>query len=194
MVNSTGPTIQRLASGFFLSGGILYKRTLDLGLLRCIDAKEASTIMAEVHFRVHDDLNHSPPSELHTMSAPWPFVAWGMYVIGPIEPATSNGHRFILVAIDYFTKWVEAVTFKSMTNKAVVDFVHSNIICQFRIPKVIITDNAANLNSHLMKEDLWSGRMKEIDREKYGLHHDLSESYTTDCILAKLLQLPNKEI
>ncbi|XP_070004924.1 uncharacterized protein [Nicotiana sylvestris] len=42
-------TIQRLASGFFLSGGILYKRTPDLGLLRCIDAKEASTIMAEVH-------------------------------------------------------------------------------------------------------------------------------------------------
>ncbi|XP_070028796.1 uncharacterized protein [Nicotiana sylvestris] len=37
------------------------------------------------------------------MSAPWPFVAWGMDVIGPIEPSASNGHRFILVAIDYFT-------------------------------------------------------------------------------------------
>ncbi|XP_070019322.1 uncharacterized protein [Nicotiana sylvestris] len=59
------------------------------------------------------------------MAAPWPFVAWGMDVIGPVEPTTSNGHRFILVAIDYFTKWVEAV---------------------------IITDNTANLNSHLMKE------------------------------------------
>ncbi|XP_070055377.1 uncharacterized protein [Nicotiana tomentosiformis] len=42
-------TIRRLASGVFLSGGILYKRTPDLGLLRCIDAKQASTIMAEVH-------------------------------------------------------------------------------------------------------------------------------------------------
>lgn len=86
------------------------------------------------------------------MSAPWPFVSWGMDAIGPIEPATSNVHRFILVAIDYFTKWVEAVTFKSVTKKVVVDFVHSNIICRFGIPKVIITDNAANLNSHLMKE------------------------------------------
>ncbi|XP_070008593.1 uncharacterized protein [Nicotiana sylvestris] len=45
-------TIRRLASGLFLSGGILYKRTPDLGLLRCIDAKEASTIMAEVHSEV----------------------------------------------------------------------------------------------------------------------------------------------
>ncbi|XP_070040077.1 uncharacterized protein [Nicotiana tomentosiformis] len=185
-------TIRRLASGFFFSRGILYKRTPDLGLLRCIDAKQASTIMAEVHagvcephmsgyvlaknilracyywltmerdcisfvrkchqFQVHGDLIHSSPSELHTMSAPWPFVAWGMDVIGPIEPAASNGHRFILVAIDYFTKWVEAVTFKSVTKKEVVDFVYSNIICRFGIPKVIITDNAANLKSHLMKE------------------------------------------
>ncbi|XP_015060317.1 uncharacterized protein K02A2.6-like [Solanum pennellii] len=75
-----------------------------------------------------------------------------MDVIGPIEPRASNGHMFILVAIDYFTKWVEAVTFKSVTKKVVVDFIHFNIICRFGIPKVIITDNAANLNSHLMQE------------------------------------------
>nr|XP_009769915.1 PREDICTED: uncharacterized protein LOC104220698 [Nicotiana sylvestris] len=49
-------------------------------------------------------------------------------------------------------RWVEAVTFKAITKKAVVDFVHSNIICRFGIPKTIITDNAANLNSHLMRE------------------------------------------
>ena len=102
--------------------------------------------------QVHGDLIRSPPVELHAMAAPWPFVAWGMDVIGPIEPKASNGHRFILVAIDYFTKWVEAVTFKSVTKKAVVDFVHANIICRFGIPKMIITDNAANLNSHLMQE------------------------------------------
>ncbi|XP_070022453.1 uncharacterized protein [Nicotiana sylvestris] len=60
--------------------------------------------------------------------------------------------RFILVAIDYFTKWIETVTFKAITKKAVVDFVHSNIICRFGIPKTIITDNAANLNRHLMRE------------------------------------------
>ncbi|XP_070017079.1 uncharacterized protein [Nicotiana sylvestris] len=106
-VHATGDqkrTIRCLGSGFFLSGGILYKRTPDLGLLRCIDAKEASIIMAEVHSGVHGDLIHSPPSELQTMSAPWPFVAWVMDIIGPVEPAASNGHGFILVAIDYFTK------------------------------------------------------------------------------------------
>uniref|UniRef100_A0A1S3ZF62 Protein NYNRIN-like n=1 Tax=Nicotiana tabacum TaxID=4097 RepID=A0A1S3ZF62_TOBAC len=73
-------------------------------------------------FQVHGDLIHAPPIELHPMSAPWPFVAWGMDVIDPIEPKASNGHRFILVAIDYFTKWVEVVTLKSVTKRAVVDF------------------------------------------------------------------------
>ncbi|XP_019246283.1 PREDICTED: uncharacterized protein LOC109225930 [Nicotiana attenuata] len=90
--------------------------------------------------------------ELHPISARWPFVAWGMDVIGPNEPKPSNGHMFILVAIDYFTKWVEAVIFKALTKKAVVDFVHSNIIFRLGIPKTIIIDNAANLNSHLMRE------------------------------------------
>ncbi|XP_070029441.1 uncharacterized protein [Nicotiana sylvestris] len=75
-----------------------------------------------------------------------------MDVIGPIEPKSSNGHRFILVAIDYFTKWVEAITLKSVTKKAVIDFVHSNLICRFGISATIIMDNAANMNSHLMGE------------------------------------------
>ncbi|XP_070022626.1 uncharacterized protein [Nicotiana sylvestris] len=60
-----------------------------------------------------------------------------MDVVGPIEPATSNGNNFILVAINYFTKWVEAMTFKSVTKKAVVDFVHSNLSCRFGIPKIM---------------------------------------------------------
>ncbi|XP_070007328.1 uncharacterized protein [Nicotiana sylvestris] len=102
--------------------------------------------------KVHGDLIHALPSELHHMSAPWPFVAWGIDVIGTIETKSLNRHRFILVAIDYFTIWVEAVTFKAITKKAVVEFVHSNIIFQFGIPKTIITNNAANLNSHLMRE------------------------------------------
>ncbi|XP_070009952.1 uncharacterized protein [Nicotiana sylvestris] len=158
-------TIRRLASGFFLSSDVLYKRTLDLNLIRCLDAEEAGRIMYEVHAgvcgphingyvlcQVHGNLIHEPPIELHPISAPCPFVSWGMDVIGPIEPKASNGHRFILVAIDYFTKWVEAITLKSVTKKVVVDFVHSNLIFRFGIPATIITDNAANLNSHLMRE------------------------------------------
>ncbi|XP_015170808.1 uncharacterized protein [Solanum tuberosum] len=101
---------------------------------------------------IHGDLIRVPLNELNVTSSPWPFAAWGMDVIGPIESAASNGHKFILVAIDYFTKWVETSSYKSVTKKVVTDFVRNNIICRFGIPESIITDNGANLNSGLMHE------------------------------------------
>ncbi|XP_070020857.1 uncharacterized protein [Nicotiana sylvestris] len=96
------------------------------------------------------------PNELNTTSSPWSFVAWGMDVIGPIEPTTSNGHRFILVAIDYFTKWVEVASYKAVTKKVVADFAKDRIVCRFGVTESIVADNAANLNSDLMKAMLHS--------------------------------------
>ncbi|XP_070049358.1 uncharacterized protein [Nicotiana tomentosiformis] len=76
------------------------------------------TYMQKCHqCQIHVDMIRVPPNELNATSVPWPFSAWGMDVIGPIEPAASNGHRFILVAIDYFTKWVEAASYKSAANE-----------------------------------------------------------------------------
>ncbi|XP_055822058.1 uncharacterized protein LOC129890547 [Solanum dulcamara] len=101
------------------------------------------------------------------MSSSWPFVAWGMDIIGPIEPSASNGYRFILVAIDYFTKWVEVALYKSVTKKLVAEFIHNNLICRFGISNSIITDNGANLNSHLMKEIF----------EKFNINHQNPIAY-----------------
>ena len=101
--------------------------------------------------QVHGDLIRVPPHELNDMSSPWPFVAWGIDVINPKEPATSNRHRFILVVIDYITKWVEAAWYKLVTKKVVADFVRNNLIRRFGVSESVITDNGANLNSHLMK-------------------------------------------
>ncbi|XP_049357065.1 uncharacterized protein LOC125821726 [Solanum verrucosum] len=103
-------------------------------------------------YEVHRDLIRVPPHKLNAIGSPWPFVAQGIDVIGSIEPLASNGHRFILVAIDYFTKWVEATSCKSVTEKVGADFVRNNLICQFGLLDSIITNNGANLNSHLMKE------------------------------------------
>ena len=59
---------------------------------------------------MHRDLIHVPPFELHALTSPWPFSVWGIDIIGKISPKYSNGHEYILVAIDYFTKWVEAAS------------------------------------------------------------------------------------
>ncbi|XP_060183132.1 uncharacterized protein LOC132613096 [Lycium barbarum] len=77
--------------------------------------------------QIHGDLIKVPPTELNTMSSPWPFTAWGMDVIGPIKLAASNKHRFILVAIDYFPKSVEAASYASVTKKVVADFVSESL-------------------------------------------------------------------
>jgi hypothetical protein len=93
-----------------------------------------------------------PPTSLNVISYPWPFSIWGIDMIGQIEPKASNGHRFILVAIDYFTKWVEAASYDNVTKQVVVRFIKNHIICRYGIPSRIITDNGTNLNNKMMKD------------------------------------------
>uniref|UniRef100_A0A2N9IWT2 Uncharacterized protein n=1 Tax=Fagus sylvatica TaxID=28930 RepID=A0A2N9IWT2_FAGSY len=89
----------------------------------CVCIEECMNVEAEI-----DDkpCKNAPPQYLHTMASPWPFSAWGMDVIGAITPKASNGHEFILVAIDYFTKWVEACSFKNVTQVAVTRYASSS--------------------------------------------------------------------
>ncbi|KAL6312332.1 hypothetical protein AAG906_008056 [Vitis piasezkii] len=78
--------------------------------------------------QMHGDLIHVPPSELHALASPWPFSVWGIDIIGKISPKSSNGHEYILVAIDYFTKWVEAASYARLTVARVAKFIRSHII------------------------------------------------------------------
>jgi hypothetical protein len=55
-------------------------------------------------------------------------------LIGHIFPPSSKGHKFILVEIDYFTKWVKAIPLRTVTSKNMVDFVKEHIIYHFGIP------------------------------------------------------------
>ena len=63
------------------------------------------------------------PMPLHIMTSPWPFSTWEIDIIVKIHPTTSNGHEFILVAVDYFTKWVEATSYKVLNSKKVAQFI-----------------------------------------------------------------------
>ena len=77
---------------------------------------------------------------------------WGIDVIGDIKPKASNGDRFILVTIDYFTKWVEAASYASVTRNMVIRFIKKEIIFWYGLPRKIINDNATNLNNKRIKE------------------------------------------
>ena len=55
--------------------------------------------------------------------------------------------RFLIVAIDYFTKWIKAKPLAKITTKQVAQFFWENIICSYGIPWVLVTDNGAQFNN-----------------------------------------------
>ncbi|KAM1104870.1 hypothetical protein ACFX19_013399 [Malus domestica] len=81
-----------------------------------------------------------PASELHPQTSTWPFMQWAIDLVGPMQPATG-GRCMMIVATDYFTKWVEAEPMTTTTQTDIERFIWRNIICRFGIPQSIVTDN-----------------------------------------------------
>ncbi|KAA3469381.1 protein NYNRIN-like [Gossypium australe] len=117
--------------------------------------------------QIYGDKIHVPPSPLHVMTSPWPFSMWGMDVIGPILPKAFNGHRFIFVVINYFTKWVDATSYANVTKSAVSKFLKKEIICQYGMPERIISDNALNLNNSTIAEVCSQFKIKHHNSSPY---------------------------
>ncbi|XP_016168525.1 uncharacterized protein LOC107611075 [Arachis ipaensis] len=69
----------------------------------CIDYAKACQ-----ECKKHGSIQQILAAELHSIIKPWPFRGWALDLIGLIHPPSPKQHKFILVAIDYFTKWVEA--------------------------------------------------------------------------------------
>ncbi|RVW60144.1 hypothetical protein CK203_092287 [Vitis vinifera] len=86
----------------------LYKRSADRMLLLYLDYASTDQVMREVHAGVC-----GPHMRGHMLAL------WGIDIIGKISPKSSSGHEFILIAIDYFTKWVEATSYARLTSSGV---------------------------------------------------------------------------
>nr|XP_027190985.1 protein NYNRIN-like [Cicer arietinum] len=151
-----GKIIQEVHEGSFgthANGHTMARKILRAGYYWLTMESDCFSHVKKCHkCQIYADKIHVPPTSLNVLTSPWPFSMWGMDVIGLIEPKASNGHRFILVAIDYFTKWVEAASYANVTRSVVVRFIKRELICRYGLPNKIITDNATNLNNKMMKE------------------------------------------
>nr|KYP69279.1 Gypsy retrotransposon integrase-like protein 1 [Cajanus cajan] len=87
-----------------------------------------------------DNLHQLPPTTLRSMQSAWPFAWWGMDILGPF-PVAKGQLKFLLVGIDYFTKWIEAEALAKITSANVQRFTWKKIICRYGLPHVITTDN-----------------------------------------------------
>ena len=94
----------------------------------------------------YGNVQRLPIEKLMTISSPWPFAQWGIDIVGPL-PQGKGQVKFLLVAIDYFTKWVEAEALATITEARIRSFMWKNIICRFGIPSTIISDNERQFNS-----------------------------------------------
>jgi transposase InsO family protein len=69
----------------------------------------------------------------------WPFAVWNLDIVGPLRQA-PGGYTHLLVAVDKFSKWIEARLIVNVRSEEVVLF-FTDIIYRFGIPNMIITDN-----------------------------------------------------
>jgi hypothetical protein len=95
------------------------------------------------------DLQLVPVAELHPIIKVWPFRGWGLDFVGEIHPSSSKGHRFVLVTMNYFTKWTEVVALKNMTHREVFEFISEHSIHRFNISQALTTDQGSFMSEEV---------------------------------------------
>lgn len=95
-----------------------------------------------------------------------PFYQIGIDYIGPLN-RSNNGNKYIIVAMDYLTKWPEAKPVKEATAEETVRFVYEDIICRHGCPGRILTDRGTHFNNRLLNGLL----------HKFKVEHLLSTPY-----------------
>ncbi|RDX65457.1 putative mitochondrial protein, partial [Mucuna pruriens] len=93
------------------------------------------------------------------------FYVWGIDFMGPFP--VSIGYSYILLAVDYVSKWVEAIATKTNDAKVVVDFLKSNILFRFGVPKALISNQGSHFYNRAMASLL----------HKYGVVHRVATTY-----------------
>ncbi|KAL2230840.1 UNVERIFIED_CONTAM: hypothetical protein Sindi_1678400 [Sesamum indicum] len=85
------------------------------------------------------------------MLSPCPFAQRGIDILGPF-PLALGQRKFLLVAIDYITKWVETESLARITKTEVMKFIWKNIICRFGLHREIISDNGRQFQGHKIQD------------------------------------------
>jgi hypothetical protein len=93
---------------------------------------------------------HVPAAELQPIPLSWPFAQWGLDMVGKLHKSWPGGHVYMLVAVDRFTKWVEAAPVTTQDSTAAINFITS-IVFRFGVLHSIIIDNGTNFTSKEFK-------------------------------------------
>ncbi|GJV87667.1 reverse transcriptase domain-containing protein [Tanacetum coccineum] len=103
--------------------------------------------------QVHRLISRNPQQNLTPITSPWPFHKWGIDIAGPF-PEGPGKVKFLIIAIDYFTKWIEAKPVATIMDNQVKKFIWDNIVCGFGLPGEIVSDNGKQFRDNPFKD--WS--------------------------------------
>nr|GEW20934.1 BURP domain protein RD22-like [Tanacetum cinerariifolium] len=109
----------------------------------------------------HRPVTRNPQQPLTPITAPWPFYKWGIDIAGPF-PKGLGKVKFLIVAMDYFTKWIEAKAVATITGNQVKKFVWNNIVCRFGLSGEIVSDNGKQFSDNPFKD--WCDKLNIIQR------------------------------
>ncbi|GJV97477.1 reverse transcriptase domain-containing protein, partial [Tanacetum coccineum] len=170
---------------YTMESGVLFKKGYLIPMLRCVGPLQANYVIREIHMgscgmhvdaktevdkcdscQIHSPIPRLPKTFMTSIMAPWPFYQWGMDILGPLTPQEEK--LFVVDSIDYFTKWVEAKPLVKITGKEIIRFVMDNIICRYGLPRIIVTDNGAQLINDPFKS--WCKRF-EIQQMNTAVAH-----------------------
>ncbi|KAL2232807.1 UNVERIFIED_CONTAM: Ribonuclease HI [Sesamum indicum] len=129
----------------------LYKRTVDGPLLKCLDEERADYVMREIHEgscgnhsgarslaqkiirqgyfwpTMVRDIKDLPATTIEPIKIACPFDKLGIDIVGPF-PIAQAQKKFIIVVVEYFSKWVEAEAVAKISEREVINFIWKNII------------------------------------------------------------------
>ncbi|XP_010445590.1 PREDICTED: uncharacterized protein LOC104728289 [Camelina sativa] len=100
----------------------------------------------------HAPMTNQPAELRKSVSSPYLFMRWSMDAISSLEQSGRRRVKHLLVVTDYFTKWIEAESYQSITRDHVKDFLWKNVVCFHCIPYEIVTDNGTNLISSVVQK------------------------------------------
>ncbi|GJW02074.1 reverse transcriptase domain-containing protein [Tanacetum coccineum] len=114
--------------------------------------------------QIHRPVPRNPQQKLTPITSPWPFYKWGIDIAGPF-PEGPGKVKFLIVAVDYFTKWIKAKAVTTITGNQVKKFVWDNIVCRFGLPGEIISDNGKQFRDNPFKDCLGEGIKARLDEK-----------------------------
>jgi len=129
--------------------------------------KDCITAVRSCHAcQIFDSKNRKSPAPLQLVVAVGPFAKWGIDFM-TCNPTSTGGHGYIIVAVDYFTKWAKAMPTLDNIGETAAPFFFNHVVARFSIPQAIVTDHGSHFHNHMMFELA----------TKLGLSHDNSTPY-----------------